>query len=334
LIENLNNISDDLLKAKWYFLAALASLGITYSFILHKSVSWINLINNCLNIKRQIDFESPFLTIAIFVAGFLGNIVFWLISKYSLSHGFLYRIIQGKAAKKEYYFSEKLRNINDDQKEIMERWIKDPSEMKQFYDDGKLKYEFLPDQFYPIFWMSLWAIMVNSALATILLYNNKEYYLYCLLIPMAAIMIANLYYYIIDKINRFIINFCEFKIEAKYNDKSIHFYSLPHWRECLISGLFISLIVTFPLLFIFIVTLPLSLTYGAWILYIFSFIWFFWVPILGIIIHLCKFIFPRFKGFLKVEVEEEERTSLINVNLRCKSFATLRHMSMLLYIIV
>ena len=36
LIENLNKISDDLLKIKWYFLASLGSIGLGYKYILDK----------------------------------------------------------------------------------------------------------------------------------------------------------------------------------------------------------------------------------------------------------------------------------------------------------
>ena len=87
LTDNLNHISDDLLKAKWFFLAAIAAVGIAYEKILsilanHTQI-WFGFVAVCL----------------------VGNIIFWLISEYTLSHAFLFRFIQSKLAKIEQVFN-------------------------------------------------------------------------------------------------------------------------------------------------------------------------------------------------------------------------------------
>ena len=36
-VKNLNKISDDLLKAKWYFIAAISAIGFAYKFVIEDS---------------------------------------------------------------------------------------------------------------------------------------------------------------------------------------------------------------------------------------------------------------------------------------------------------
>ncbi|MFZ5452214.1 MAG: hypothetical protein ACOZF2_10160 [Thermodesulfobacteriota bacterium] len=353
LIENMNKISENLLKAKWYFLAALASFGFTYSYIFQQQVKLIKIEGNQLRLERGIELSSSMLTIAIFVAFFLGNIVFWLISKYCLSHGFLYRIIQAKAAKKEIFFSKKLSDINENEKERKEnekerkRWIKDPSEKDHFYREiderkdknGILKDYFLPDQFYPIFWMSLWAIIANSMLTIILLIEYKlidnNIYYFILVGTPSMLMIFNLFSYLIDKINRYINSYCKFEINIAYHNEPVPFYSLPVFVSkhrilsgFLISFILISLIIISLMFFSINLCLLLELT-------IFFFIFFFWIPLFGIIIHLWKFISPATSKPATAK-SNPMNPNEINVELNCrgKVLCTIFHMWKLLYAIV
>jgi hypothetical protein len=74
MVENLNRISDDLLKAKWYFLATIAAVGIAY---------W-----------RIYDGDLP--SYCFLIASAISNIVFWMIGEYIVSHGFCFAIFKQK----------------------------------------------------------------------------------------------------------------------------------------------------------------------------------------------------------------------------------------------
>ena len=141
LIENLNRISDDLLQAKWWFLGVIAALGVAYTEIL--KVEWIALR-----------------TYGIIIVSLIGNISFWFLSEYTLSHAFLYRFVQSQAAKIEKEFK-------------LDILIKDPSDRSYFLkkDNGteRLSLEFMiPDQFVPIYWASFWLMIINTATAFVI----------------------------------------------------------------------------------------------------------------------------------------------------------------------
>lgn len=93
MVENLNKISDDLLKAKWNFLASISAIGLAYKYVLDKYI-W--------------DLHKEYL---FFVICLIGNLIFWMLSEYAISHGFLFRYIQAKAAKieKEAYTEEEFQ---------------------------------------------------------------------------------------------------------------------------------------------------------------------------------------------------------------------------------
>lgn len=270
LINNLNKISDDLLKSKWYFLASLATLGLSYSYIFK--------VDYIFPICRQN---------LVFIVCVIGDIIFWLISEYVISHAFLFRYIQAKASQKERYF---YYNIFDT------KFIKNPSSISQFVVFGdndnpdRLNIDyFIPDQFLPIYWASIWIILVNTAFAYLVLDYYNSYHLKFILIIISLILIIKLLCYIIYKINKFISSFCDFEIKIeKYHKRKddVYFYSIPKSDEYLITGLWISI----P----FICLCSYYKIELNNILYITFINVFFWMPILGLISHCLRYLFQIF----------------------------------------
>jgi hypothetical protein len=216
LIENLNKISDDLLKIKWYFLASLGALGLSYQYILSKILYTIN--------------EKDFIAFLIVIIGILGNIIFWLINEYILSHGFIFRFIQAKAANKENLFFELFgyENTLDSRIDI---YIKDPSDESKFFKDvnGTKKlciYHKIPDQFVPIYWASVWAIVLNTIISIGLLkkYQCDEILYYILSIFFAVAFIYKIMRFYLFKIQQFIGSYCEFEIRYKIWNNEKDFY--------------------------------------------------------------------------------------------------------------
>ena len=144
-INNLNHISKDLIKAKWLFLASIGSIGLGYHYAINEPAH-LNYI----------------IIISLFT---FGNLISWLIGEYILSHGFLFRFIQTKIAKAEKYYGE-LTN--------------DPSHEDYFFiemgNSGQRKLSlryFIPDQFVPLYWASVWSIILNTILALTLIKQVK-----------------------------------------------------------------------------------------------------------------------------------------------------------------
>jgi hypothetical protein len=266
LINNLNKISDDLLKSKWHFLASIATLGLSYSFIFNT------------------DYNFPIMTQQlVFIMCIIGDIIFWLISEYVISHAFLFRYIQAKAAQKEYYFYYSVFN---------NKFIRDPSSIKQFvifdYNNNPIYLNIdyiIPDQFLPIYWASIWLILINTAFACLAI-GQYNYHFNFILIIISLILILKLFCYVIYKINKFIDSFCDFKVKINicYKNEYSFFYSIPKFNEYLITGLWLSLSV------IFILSCFYELELHN-ILYIIFIITFFWMPILGLISHFWRYLF-------------------------------------------
>lgn len=229
LTGNLNYISNDLLKAKWYFLATLAALGLGYKYILE--------LNNNIFSPEQF----PFLLVIIFITG---DVVLWLIGEYILSHGFLFRYIQSKLAEIEkaeieHYLYYKNIIIDSRSKEL----VKDPRKRDNFLfkdkdgekesKDGKkerLFFDFfIPDQFIPLYWASIWEILINGLSAYIvykILYkcDNYKIILPLIIIFISLLFISKLWDYYLYKLNKFVEEFCDFKIFFDENGKESIFH--------------------------------------------------------------------------------------------------------------
>jgi hypothetical protein len=129
MTENLNRISGDLLQAKWFFLASIAAIGTAY----------VKFVDEAM-IKAGLQH------VGIFITCLIGNIIFWFLSEYTLSHAFLFRFVQSKLAEVEKASGEKGN-------------VKNPSDESYFLanDNGEKRLSidfFIPDQFVPIYWAS------------------------------------------------------------------------------------------------------------------------------------------------------------------------------------
>jgi len=150
MVENLNRISDDLLKAKWYFLATIAAVGTAY---LHIS-------------------DSTYFPILITSA--TANIIFWMIGEYIVSHGFLFRYIQTKVARIEKIVYNQIKSLDE--------IIRDPVKKSKYIKCSFLNLEYvLPDQFLPLYWASLWLIVLNTGVAIWLLKLTPNFPIFMLL---------------------------------------------------------------------------------------------------------------------------------------------------------
>jgi ABC-type Co2+ transport system permease subunit len=146
LNDNLNHISDDLLRAKWFFLATIAALGTAYIKIY--------------------DSQSLHNKWSFWLICLVGNIIFWLLSEYTLSHAFLFRFIQARLAKIEKMFKDSTGDRNSIKVAIK---IKDPTDDETFIKNNRLFNDyFIPDQFLPIYWASTWLIIINSIICFLL----------------------------------------------------------------------------------------------------------------------------------------------------------------------
>lgn len=211
LTGNINKISDGLLRAQWFSLATIAAIGTAY----------MNLVNSikCMELKA----------FGYLIVCLSGNVIFWLISEYALSHGFLFRWMQYRLAK-----IEKIFDLSG---------IKNPSEEKYFIIKNKLTNQlelrtdyFIPDQFVPIYWASTWFIVINTIISCFLNYRND--YLIChkwvwvLYILFSLPLIWKTWRYHCYKLNKFIEDeeICNFKII--HNNSSIdNFYKFPMETE-------------------------------------------------------------------------------------------------------
>lgn len=187
LADNLNKISDDLLKAKWYFMAAISAIAFAYKFVIEdfkQLTGQVLSIGNChfltsLLTSPHVDDNKVYFIFAICI---VGNIILWLVSEYTLSHGFLFRLIQGQAAVIEKIFSsgDKVNNFYNDK---YKKLINDPYDRTQFikWERTRMRTQLtfspdhtIPDQFVPLYWASIWLMVVNSVFGFAVAYQFRE----------------------------------------------------------------------------------------------------------------------------------------------------------------
>ncbi|WP_456325269.1 hypothetical protein [Desulfonauticus submarinus] len=179
-VKSFNRIGDDLLKAKWYFLAILTALGVAYRYVFCEPLPFISLL----------------------VVGALGNIVFWMLGEYIVSQGFLFRYLQTKTI--------------------------------SIIKDGCLSLDYiLPDQFMPLYWASLWAIILNTGTA-IYLYTTTPDLPIFIFLCFSLFLIWKLLSYHLYKIRQFLTKTISLKlVPACAEEKNFFrfplsaFYGLP-----------------------------------------------------------------------------------------------------------
>ena len=303
LTDNLNHISGDLLRAKWFFLATIAAVGTAYIKIISSTkVVWgSTLLCGFGQITESVEGN----WFALIIVCLIGNIIFWLISEYALSHAFLFRFIQSKLAKIEKDFDTPGTS-------------KDPSELSYFIKEnrGKIFPEtdyIIPDQFVPIYWASSWLILINTLvmmafvpdktipmniIPVFIKINNWTRFLFFLFLSMPFIW--KLWTYHCYKLNKFINEHCNFKI--KYCPRSFKinifkkfeddFFALPQLQSLfgIVMALLILIIYCFYQEEFFIKLAVLFLLIA------------FWPVIFGFIIHFFRTIIrvdlPKLRGLL------------------------------------
>jgi len=271
LTDNLNHISDDLLKAKWFFLAAIAAVGTAYIKLVETTNPqiWFGFIAICL----------------------IGNMIFWLISEYTLSHAFLFRFIQSKLAKIEQLFDVPGK-------------IKDPTSLEYFIKDDRLGIDYIiPDQFVPIYWGSTWLIIINTIVAmTLDPVTDKDLFIAYLKVNftldiwkraliyliISLPLIWKLWTYYCYKIDKFINENCSFEIVIRKKKKYRGYFVFPVWPS-LIGALlgvlaYIIFVKSSDLKVIQLITIGL--------------VFYFWPVIAGLFINILRTFF-RLNAFLQ-----------------------------------
>jgi len=270
-VTNLNHISDDLLKVKYYFLLTISAIGFGYYYLSKLNIS--------------LDKSYP---IIIYLICLLGNIIFWLISEYSLSHGFLFRYLQARIAKAELFFNQELINIPNKEDFFMRKnehsLVRKSNHGDYFYKD-----HIIPDQFVPIYWASIWTILLNLALSTTLTYGHENFSFIWFYITyfISFLFIFKIFAYYIYKVRHFIKNTCDFDIiliSRKCQNK-IDFFELPHGLFCIFQVIIVIIVL------LFIINTYLSDNYNLKKM-VLSLVVVFWFPLFGIILHILKFILP------------------------------------------
>lgn len=306
LIKNLNKISDDLLKAKWYFLATISAIGLAYSHIFKEKWSIYGDIFDFINSYLDINIIAHQTTSDnngnIFLICIIGNIIFWLINEYALSMGFLFRYIQSKAAKKEKYFEA--MNYNGKAELNINKLIKDPTDKLMFFDEDNntiIADFFIPDQFIPLYWASIWAIVINSIFAIYM--TNNSFCQICAIIIIGLILIFKIISYHIMKIRRFVHVHCKFDVFISCNKKHNPFYQIPSFSDYLSYGFLFTIqfiLITFFIIFmlrsLYNIAIPVFSIWQSFSLI--SIIFIFWFPIFALIIHIIRFLF-QFIDFYK-----------------------------------
>jgi hypothetical protein len=238
LADSLNKISDDLVTAKWYFIATISAIGFAYKFIMedikHLTISGLSpsIGDNTFSaifMSNHIDGNEAYFVFAICL---VGNIILWLVSEYALSHGFLFRYIQGKAAVIETMFNPN----NDNHKKEYRKMINNPYDTKRFIKlkNTRLKFspdQTIPDQFVPLYWASTWLMVINSAFGYFVVYKFCKFtscansmFIIPLFILTSTLFIRKLLHYYLYKFRQ-LLDKCEFIINTEKNmEKNKYFY--------------------------------------------------------------------------------------------------------------
>jgi len=301
LINNLNKISDDLLRAKWFFLATMGALGAAYLKVYDL---------NSIEIKKW----------AFILIGLSGNITFWLLSEYSVSHAFLFRYIQSRMAIIERSFKTEINGNREN--------IKDPAEKKMFIKNNRLEADYLiPDQFLPIYWASIWMMIINTITVALLikgsanLDNNKkiDFITYFMTYSLICVpLIWKLWTYYVYKLNKFIKENSKFKIIMCCNsikNKNRDFFSFPMWEIFLIGIFFIFYFILCKYIFFE------NATIDNYLMILIILNLFFWPVYIGIIIQFFKIIlrldFHNCRVVRKIFIPEVKKVNsnyLVNQN--------------------
>jgi len=213
LTDDLNQISAELMRAKWFFLATIGASGIAYWY-LHSNLT-LYVCHNFIQSKELAHFQE----IGYLIVCLTGNIIFWLISEYSLSHAFLFRNIQARLIAIEGKFS-------------VPRIFNDPTCIDKFvyYDEAdqknRLVMEYMiPDQFVPIYWASTWLLIVNTSVSFLLQHDHDIFkYESIFYVLISVPFIWKLWTYYCYKLNKFISETCSFKIIHKTTNGSYNDY--------------------------------------------------------------------------------------------------------------
>ncbi len=279
MVENLNRISDDLLKAKWYFLATIAAVGLAYLRILKLTESK-NL------------FHYSFL---ILITSAVGNIVFWMIGEYIVSHGFLFRYIQTKVAK--------IENIAYKGEKNLEKLIRDPGKRSYYITNCFLSADYiLPDQFLPLYLASFWLIILNTAVA-ISLYSHKSTLSLTvfILVCFSLFLIWKLLSYHLYKIRQFLSRTVYLKlVPACAKEKDFFHFPFSVFYGLLPAGI---------------------LSYLNWLLEIKAFPWYYWLilpvfwPVgLAIAAHLHRILDTLLDKERKLPVKREVNKYVVQID--------------------
>ncbi len=322
MVGNLNKISDDLLKAKWYFLTTISAIGSAYYYVLSQ--------DNKSN-------EYFYFAICLF-----GNIVFWVLSEYIVSHGFLFRSIQAKVARME-------KEMYTPGYPMLVRLIKDPTDKSNFIETENgaelLKFHYLlPDQFIPLYWASLWSILINtvvglyfSSLAKNSDYDRLEFLFLLISIP----LVWKIWMYHRHKLEEFVSKkTCCFEIVVckDLNNKDKIFYEFPQWWIRQYAPLFIiMLMIALAFFFVCFPVLYGEVPFYLWSVSSASLLFFFWPVIVGIAIHILHCIFGFGEEFKKCKYFRppiSHNCETIFVDFQSGSLANLRWTLCLLYHIV
>ncbi len=249
MVENMNRISDDLLKAYWYFLATIATLGFSYKTILDfankhklssldsleplKGIPLDNILTNFTFNGTVFDTLGSWVFFAVCL---VGNIVFWKIGEYATSHGFLFRFVQARAAKIENIAYEESISVHSE----LRRLAKDPTDKKQWISkENRLSIDHvLPDQFVPLYWASTWLIIINTAIAfTLQILLSKEAGLEWIspYVFVSSLLIWKHWEYTLHKIKTFFNKSCAFNFieDAAYitGGKCEEFFSFQRFHQ-------------------------------------------------------------------------------------------------------
>lgn len=263
LTDDLNQISTGLLRAKWFFLGTIVAIGVAYGNIYTSDIC-------------------PFQKFwAMWTVCLVGNIVFWLVTEYALSHAFLFRFIQSQLAKIEIMFSVPGYDAK----------IKDPTTPENFIKNDQLRVDqIIPDQFVPIYWASTWLILINSVVGYLAATSFKplDYsstMIQWLYLTVGFPLIWKLWTYYGYKIDKYLDEQCQLRFVAEESgllQKNRHYFLFPTAPSLIFLAMGMAVIV-------FCRTFNIG-TIDRHIVAFWALASYFFPIVLGVLIHLCHVI--------------------------------------------